>query len=626
MDTMTDAAQTLTRELTAAMTAAAVAAGDAAFDPEWDLLLVPAPYNPIHTRIVSGEAHFVRDSMNYSLALFEAGRRERAERVLAAVLRLQDVDPTSATYGVWPYWAEETLSEMSPPDWNWADFIGELLALVLYRHAAALPAGLADAARAALGHAAESIIRRDVDIDYTNIAAKGAFVLLAAGELLKDKRLAQAGRGRIRRLHDRLQANRTFAEYNSPTYWQVVLQALTEIHQYVSDAAAAEYAGALEQLAWEHFLARWHPRTGRLSGPMARCYDTDIYRDKGVLRPQGARLILQRVDPASWTIATASDIAPAIGLVHDAVLAYRIPESLRSRLSAVESRTVLETFTQVHHLDEEFAGVSAADVRGRDAVVLPATGTTRFDGPVTIGSISHSDTWMQRRVLLGFWAEEGDDPLDLQTPMRSLSTQVIRDGHAFSSGVFGSVQDDGTVLWSFGLACPGGDEHIHLDGIHRGEARATRELLVRFRITGVDTATASVSVDGAALEVGQTAGAARAVSVRTPAVRLDWALARSEFRDAAAPVRVARGADGSVTIDVVWLERDKPEDIVFSRIGTAFAAGAVRMMPADTGTAALAPAIEVDGEVAHLSLDGLALSARTTVGTHRAHALATHIN
>ncbi|WP_353116148.1 hypothetical protein [Microbacterium sp.] len=609
-------------ELTAAQISASVAAGDAAYDPDWDLVLVPAPHNPIHTRIISGEAHFVRDGMYYALALFEAGRKSRGERVMNAVLRLQDADPDSATYGVWPYWAEEPLSEMSPPDWNWADFIGELIALVLYRHGATLTPEIAEAARAGLRRAAESIIRRDVDIDYTNVASKGAFVLLAAGELLADERLAQRARSHLDRLHARLQEGRTFAEYNSPTYWHVVLQAVTEIRQYAGDVGAAAQATALERLAWEHFLARWHPGTGRLSGPMARCYDTDIRRDKGILRPQGVRMILQRVDPEHWTIAAPSDIQPALGLAHDAVIEYRIPDDLLPRLSATPDGTTVETFSQVHHLDEEFAGVSAADVRGREAVTLPAVGTTWFDGPRTLGTIAHSDTWMQRRPLLGFWAEPGDDPLDLLTPMRSVTAEVIRDDHAFSSGVFSSAQRDGTALWSFGLACPGGDEHIHLDGIRPGESRTTTRLLVRFAFAGVDSA-AAVLVDGIPLAAGaRTEG--RTVAVRTPAVQWDWALAAAGFRERRPAARVTRAADGTVVIEVVWLELETPEKLVLSELGTAFAAGSLRMSASGAAPGPEATATR-SGDTIRLTLGDLALSARTAVGTHRDHALARRI-
>ncbi|GAA5196470.1 hypothetical protein [Microbacterium jejuense] len=626
METVTKASEQGVGELTAAMLAGALQAGDAAFDPEWDLMLVPAPYNPIHTRIVSGEAHFVRDGMTYALALLEAGRIDRGERVLRAVLRLQDRDPESPTYGLWPYWAEEPLSEMSPPDWNWADFIGELIALVLYRHDARLSPAVAADAREGLRHAAESIIRRDVDIDYTNVVAKGSFVLLAAGEFTGDAAIAVAAVERVRRMRDRLVAQSTFAEYNSPTYWVVVLQALTEIRQYVSDATVRGFAEELERLTWGHFLRRWHPQTGRLSGPMARCYDTDLRRDKGELRPQGVRLILQRVDPEHWTVTDAGGIRPAVGLAHSAVVDYRVPDDLRPLLSAVGdgSRTVVEIFSQVHHLDEEYAGVSAADVRGRDAVVLPAVGTTWLSDTATLGSIAHSDTWAQRRVLLGFWVEPGDDIHDLTSPMRSVSAAVVRDGHDFAAGSFSSAQHDGTVLWAFGLACPGGDEHIHLDGIVPGETRATTGLSVRFTLTGVD-GHADVAVDGAELPVGAAAVCAT-LRVTTDAVRIDWALAAAEFGGSPRAARVERGADGTLTIAIPWVAASTPHDLVLSEVGAAFAAGSLRVSGVDAATPVASVSVRLDHDVAHLALpvDGeeLRVSARTTVGTRKDHALA----
>lgn len=35
-----------------------------------------------------------------------------------------------ATIGIWAWTYEEPLSQMCPPDWNWADFIGVSLELV----------------------------------------------------------------------------------------------------------------------------------------------------------------------------------------------------------------------------------------------------------------------------------------------------------------------------------------------------------------------------------------------------------------------------------------------------------------------------------------------------------------
>ncbi len=99
--------------------------------------------------------HPARTALDYTLALLrsdEATYHRRAADVIASVLTLQDTDPVSATYGIWPWLAEECLAEMSPPDWNWADFCGMRLALA--DHTDKLPGALVTAMRASLGHAA----------------------------------------------------------------------------------------------------------------------------------------------------------------------------------------------------------------------------------------------------------------------------------------------------------------------------------------------------------------------------------------------------------------------------------------------------------------------------------------
>ena len=154
-----------------------------------------------HTRVSRGAwVHPTRESLDYALALLQGDGTERAAAVVRTVLALQDVDPTSKTYGIWPWFLEEPLTEMDPPDWNWADFCGARLAQVLVEHARALPGDLIRDTRTGLGHAAASIFRRNVGPAYTNIAVMGAGVTLAAGELLDEPRLSDYGRRRLRNI------------------------------------------------------------------------------------------------------------------------------------------------------------------------------------------------------------------------------------------------------------------------------------------------------------------------------------------------------------------------------------------------------------------------------------------
>ncbi|MCD2498539.1 hypothetical protein [Microbacterium nymphoidis] len=595
-------------------------AGDADYDPGWDLLLSEATFNPIHTRIVSGRAHRVRESLWYALALLEldaAGdteidgeaRTARAARVLARVIELQDTDPASETYGIWSYWAEEPLAEMNPPDWNWADFIGECLAILLRRHGDALDAGLRSRALTALGHAARSIIRRNVDLDYTNIAVKGTFVTLVAGELLGDAELREYGRHRLERLHSSLLEQGSFAEYNSPTYWNVVMQALTAIRQYIDDPSVHAAAADLERLAWEHFLRHWHPATGQLSGPMARCYVTDVHVRLGVLTP------LQAVAGDTWPLLSRGEIRPDINLMQDAVLDYRIPADLRPLLDREEAgRTVSETFAQTHYVPGQVAGISAAGAMGQDSVVVPTVGTTWFDRGVTLGSVNFSDTWVQRRPILGFWAEPGDDPTDITQPARSVEIQVMRDGHGFAGGSFRSVQEDGTVLWAVAPATPSGDAHIHLDTIAPGAAVSTRELIIRFRIVGAPAD--AVRVDGTLRESGAVVTDAHRVQIDTAGLHLDWRLAAARARGADVRARVSVGDE--VLIDIAWIDADEPEDVIISDLGETFAVGALRLS-ADPAPDAEVSAV-VGDDIVRAEAGDLRLVAPTGPGSRLDHA------
>ena len=174
-------------------------------DPNYseDVQMVGAAFKSsgYHSTVPSGTwVHSTRSSLDYALALLARGGpgdAERAAKVIRKVISLQDADPANPTYGIWPYLLEEPLAKMSPPDWNWADFCGSLLAEMLIQHPAKLPDDLKALMRTSLGHAARAIIKRNVGPGYTNIAIMGGGVTAAAGEILGDKEMLDYGRARL---------------------------------------------------------------------------------------------------------------------------------------------------------------------------------------------------------------------------------------------------------------------------------------------------------------------------------------------------------------------------------------------------------------------------------------------
>ena len=105
---------------------------DKTYDPELHLCAKIFHGNGYHSRLKDGTPiHDIRLSAEYALECLHEGGSERnlrAGQILDKLCSLQDADPVSKTYGIWSWTYEETLAQMDPPDWNWADFIGVRIA------------------------------------------------------------------------------------------------------------------------------------------------------------------------------------------------------------------------------------------------------------------------------------------------------------------------------------------------------------------------------------------------------------------------------------------------------------------------------------------------------------------
>ncbi|MFJ7199025.1 MULTISPECIES: hypothetical protein [unclassified Streptomyces] len=517
---------------------AALAEGDRCWDTEANLLQVEAPYNPIHTNIKGGHAHPTRNSLHYALLLLERGAEGDAERAHSVILRiagLQDRSPENATYGIWGYYAEEPAAEMVPADWNWADFLGIALLLVHARHGDGLPAGVRHELRESLRHAAAAIVRRNVHLTYTNVAVMGTFVTLAAGKVLDDEELFAYGKDRMVRLSQAIDGTGSFTEFNSPSYWGVVLQTLTLIREHVADEEVLELNDRLHDRLWLHFLARWHPPTRQLSGPMARCYSNDLGVPPFLAKAVGGLLGAPEPRPVRGEMSA--------GL--DSCVDYRMPDWVRPRLLELES---------AHEHRELFAWSPA-----------PETGTTWLDPVTTLGSVNHQDTWLQRRPLFGHWVRPDGTS-------GHLHVHLMKDDGAedfdFASGVLSTVQSGPHVAWLVGFACPAGDRHHHLDMIEPGDRFRARSLRLVVDLIGAPPVAAESSVDGA-------------VEVDLGTARLDFRLAGGAFGGRTPTARLVPHADG-VRIEVVLFESTAPAELDWAELGDTFAAGTLSLVPSGT--------------------------------------------
>lgn len=408
--------------------AGALAPLDLRFDEQESLLAGRVGEIRYHTTLKPGtRVHQTRESAEYASALLEDGadwRIRRAAGILERLLDLQDTDDGSRTYGIWAWFLEEPLEAMSPPDWNWADFIGTQLAQILWRNGGHLDDALRGRIESALRHAARSIIRRDVTMRYTNIAIMGTYVTVMAGTILDDPGILEYGRARLRRFDSFTGEWGGFPEYNSPNYSIVALAELTRMLRDFSSADDLLIVQKLHDRVWREIAVHWHAFSGQWSGPHSRSYQTMLspeivgFIDRG-LSPRGALLEAH--------VPTLQEI----------LLPIRCPEEL------------------LPHFRGE---VPAAMIRQRimDGEP-PLEGVSCLAEKFTLSSVERGTFWNQARALTAY-SRNGDGPT-------AWHVRFLRDGYDYSSANLISSQAGANILGAICFARDGGNVHCSLDRI-----------------------------------------------------------------------------------------------------------------------------------------------------------------
>ncbi len=486
----------------------------ARYNPDMRMLGVAWRGPGYHTRVPNGTwVHPTRESLDYALGLLQSGAPDHAARaadIIRAVLALQDVDPTNRTYGIWPWLGEEPLSEMSPPDWNWADFCGARLAQMLADHGALLPADLVWAMRAALGHAAWSIFRRNVGPGYTNIAIMGAGVALAAGELLDEPRLAEYGRARLRRFIEHTAYHGGLNEYNSPTYTIIVLHECERILHLVRDPQARADTEAIRRIAWETIADHFHPPTQQWAGPHSRVYHDRL--DASTTAYLGAQ--------TGVTITPHPVAAPSSRTGPTHIPALPCPADLVERFRQLPASPVEIRRRFIRRADGEAS----------------LEGMTWMDEVACLGSVNQESFWTQRRPLLAYW-RTADDPAVV------LRARFLRDGRDFATAAIHCVQQEARVLGAIGLYTDRGDYHLHLDRPADGRFPPA-DLRLRFELCGTGVQGWQLAPERYELAAGDRRVALHTLPGRFGASPVRWEL--TELPDGVAIDAVCASADDGV--------------------------------------------------------------------------------
>ncbi len=428
---------------------------DPLFDSAESMLLVDFHSPGYHTQLESGvKVHPTRESLTYALALLirnRCGDSERASEILSRVLRLQDRDSRSKTYGTWPWHIEEPLELMTSPDMNWADFCGASLGQILACHREQLPLELVDEVKKGLRHATTSIQNRNVGAEYTNIAVLGGGVCAIAGETLGDDDLLKYGRERLRSVIDHANEHGGFSEYNSPPYSEVVIVECERILQVVRDEPTRKAAEAIRKIAWQAIAESFHPATQQWAGPHSR-------NSKIHLRDRTVAFLYRRIGLTLGSHPTEQEKEPRLFAV---VKALDCPAEYLCYFHEpiADARTVKRTFLRRKNENDSRFGV------------------TWLSPQACLGSVNQSGFWTQRKPLIGYWKTERD-------PAIAFRCRFLHDEKDFASMGIRSVQNGSAVLSSIHSLSNRGDWHRSLDRTADGFFSAT-DLRLRYELRGV---------------------------------------------------------------------------------------------------------------------------------------------
>ncbi|WP_019914188.1 hypothetical protein [Paenibacillus sp. HW567] len=439
------------------------------YDPEVRMLRSPFSSPGYHTTLREAEfIHSTRDSLSYALGLLDTELppyEQRALDIIGQVVSLQDTDRSHDTFGIWSWFYEEPLAQMSPPDWNWADFCGSRLVQGLTRHSQRFPETLRQEVIHSISYACEAIIKRNVGPDYTNIAILGAFVTRIAGEQLGRGDYADYGLERLQKLYDYTMQRGAFQEYNSPVYTYIAILELSKLRAATVDDRVRALSNELINLTWRTVAGYYHPATAQWSGPHSRCYQT----------------LLNDQSKAFLQLATKGRVK----FYKWEELPYE-EEWYRSGFEC--PKAYLDTFTVpgTKEIRQRYEG-NEADGSGKWAV-------TFMTPQVSVGSFTTSDLWNQRRPLLAYVDNNG---LPAYIQLRCL-----HDGYDFCSARFKAKQDQGHLLFGIDFITNGGDTHPNLDPT--GGAIEAEDLRLRLEIGGhLEGIAADSTAEGALIRIGE---------------------------------------------------------------------------------------------------------------------------
>ena len=421
---------------------------DARYDENLHLLGECCRSRGYHTNKKTGEwVHSAERSLQYAVALLDMGDVRRAADIIRAALPMQDRAEEHDTFGLWPYFYEEPLEQMSPPDWNSADFCCKMLLQALVDYDDILPDDLIEEMKVAIQCGCVSIRQRDVEVQYTNVALMDAYVTVLTGERMNRPDLLVYGREKLERFWSYTRTMGALNEFNSPNYNLLVARDLSLFLHQVRDEPARRVAERSYHFVWQGIAAHFSVPFREWAAPNARRYE-DFLTD-------------EQLTDLELALGMEGQMIqkPVLGLF---TFRYRLTCPSEYLKQFQQART--EYRQEINSCGYLYPYYAFAQVS-----------TTYLTDWFTLGSFNRSECWSQIRPLQGFFGT--------RESKKSFRFRCLHDGQDFCSGLLHTVQHYGQVLGTVNFSTDRGDTHVSLDRLSDGRFRA-RDLRLSFSFLG----------------------------------------------------------------------------------------------------------------------------------------------
>ena len=412
-----------------------------------------------HTKLTSGRVHQYVSNSDRAVALFDGGREKDIKTALKVVDAVLDgqCKKEGETFGLWPYFYEESLEEMDSPDWNMADFNGINLFQILLDYEELLGEERAKRVLKACHDACRCIINRDVTIMYTNVTVMDIYLTITFGERY-NKEIFDFGKNKLKCFYHLVMNQKSFEEHNSPAYSIIVANIFGLMLQHIKDEECLFMINELNSLEWKVISEHYHFATGEWTGPQSRAYSQFLDPTRLSFFEKALNFEISLTDEKSFGL---------MDMRYDVKCPPEYADLFTDKNRITEKRQLLSRGFNYPWFEP------------------PRLETIYISPEYTLSSFHLCGGWNQHRPIMSYFGN--------RKKKYCLRLRVLHDFYDFCSGYTATIQEKASALSVTNFHTNRGDTHNDLDKVKNATISAV-DLRIRYQV--------EANVDGIIDDVG----------------------------------------------------------------------------------------------------------------------------